>query len=71
MSHFKGMVKSKLQFEYAPSGKVLLSMLHFEYNPNFMDHNDIFLVKIISELKSHERKRISFNKKMQNISFKT
>jgi len=40
------------------SGKVILSGVHFEYDPNLLDDTDEYLQQIIPDLKNGNSKRI-------------
>ena len=48
-------------------GQVLLSAVHFEYDPNKLSHNDEYYRKIIATLNSDNKNRISFGNKILKL----
>jgi glutamine amidotransferase-like uncharacterized protein len=48
-------------------GKVLLSAIHFEYNPAMLNHNDKYYQDIIQTLNYENNNRIYFGKKMLDL----
>ncbi len=53
--------KPAIIFSKFGNGKVILSMVHFEYNP-YNIKNDEFLEKILPTLKTYDKQRIKFSK---------